>query len=449
MRLPKPNNKVSIFICLVYFVCNLFSQCIGQQWTSLDSDDGAYNNVSCIAHDTKFSCDCRNTNEYMTLPRLDGYVYQIEISNCKHMYIRAHALENIQGLRTVIFKKVQNLILTKNALSFPIHTSNTPLIVEFKEVKIEIIESHAINGNIGEITFIGCTIESIRPFAFTTLKDHSILFKMDGVRIIDIEPQALKKFTIDQLEIINSEFLSDVPSKVFYELEVLTFLRIQNVTFKKIHTRAFSFNGVKKLSVIGNKVERTESEWITAQIRDRVLIKDNNFGFTSPIAFKAIELSREVAFLERFELQFVNNIVKFHNDPQALVFNDKIQLQVTRLQYDNQFPCKELDKTQPKSPFFRSYSENIYFQTKSNNQSLTLSKIIDVDCKEKSYTVYIVVGIIVLVIIAITIAVIVVMRIARKRRKRMLDVVLPESRTYKETQIVYQIENAGLLKTDL
>lgn len=71
------------------------------------------------------------------------------------------------------------------------------------------------------------------------------------------------------------------------------------------------------------------------------------------------------------------------------------------------------------------------------------------DCKEKSYTVYIVVGIIVLVIIAITIAVIVVMRIARKRRKRMLDVVLPESRTYKETQIVYQIENAGLLKTDL
>ncbi|XP_055846455.1 uncharacterized protein LOC129912282 [Episyrphus balteatus] len=450
MRLPKPNEKVSIFIYFLLYFCNIFSrQCIGQQWTSQDSGDGAYNNVSCIAHDTKYTCDCRNTNEYMTLPRLDGYVYQIEISNCKHMYVRPHALANIQGLRTVIFKKVENLILTSNALSFPIHTSNTPLYVEFKEVKIEIIESHAINGNIGEITFISSTIESIRPFAFTTLKDHSILFKMDGVKINNIEPQALKKFTIDQLEIVNSEFLSEVPSKVFYELEVLTFLRIQNVTFKKVHTRAFSFNVVKKLSVIGNKFDRTESEWITAQVRDRVLIKDNNFGTTSHIAFKAIEVSKEVAFLERVELQFINNIVKFNNDPQALVFNDKIQLQITHLQYHNQFPCKELDKTQPKSPFFRTYSENIYFHTKNNNQSLTLSKIIDVDCKEKSYLLYIILGIISLILIVIVITAIIVMRIVKKRRKRMLDVVLPESRTYKETQIVYQIENAGLLKTDL
>lgn len=448
MRLPKPKEKVSIYICLVYF-CNIFSQCIGQQWTSLDSGDGAFKNVSCIAHDAKYSCDCRNTNEYLTLPRLDGYVYQIEISNCKHMYIRAHALQDIQGLRTVSFKKIQNLILTPNALSFPILISNTPLIVEFKEVKIEIIESHAINGNIGEISFVGCTIESIRPFAFTTLKDHSMWFKMDGVRINNIEPQALKKFTIDQLEIVNSEFLSEVPSKVFYELEILTFLRIQNVTFQKIHTRAFSFNGVKKLSVIGNKFERTESEWITAQMRDRVLIKDNNFGLTSHIAFKAIELSKEVAFLERVEMQFNNNTIRFYNDPQPLVFNDKIQLQITHLQYENQFPCKELIKTQPKSPFFRAYSENIYFHTKSNNQSLTLSKIIDSDCKEKSYLLYIILGILTLIVIVIAITAVVVMRIMKKRRKRMLDVVLPEIRTYKETQIIYQIENAGLLKTDL
>lgn len=163
----------------------------------------------------------------------------------------------------------------------------------------------------------------------------------------------------------------------------------------------------------------------------------------------AIELSKEVAFIERVELQFNNNTVRFYNDPQALVFNDKIQLQVTHLQYENQFPCKELDKTQPKSPFFRAYSENIYFHTKSNNQSLTLSKIIDTDCKEKSYLLYIILGILILILIVIAITVVVVMRIMKKRRKRMLDVVLPEIRTYKETQIIYQIENAGLLKTDL
>lgn len=124
-------------------------------------------------------------------------------------------------------------------------------------------------------------------------------------------------------------------------------------------------------------------------------------------------------------------------------------MHITRLQYHNNFPCRELEKKQPKTPFYRSYSDSIYFETKSNNQSLALSQIIDTDCKEKSYLLYIILGVVGLVLILIIIAAIIITRIINKRKKRKLNVVLPESRTYKETQIIYQIENAGLLKTDL
>lgn len=51
------------------------------------------------------------------------------------------------------------------------------------------IDSHAINGNIEEISFIGGRIDVIHPFGFTTLKDRAILLKMDNVLVKRIEPQ--------------------------------------------------------------------------------------------------------------------------------------------------------------------------------------------------------------------------------------------------------------------
>ncbi|XP_017493390.1 PREDICTED: uncharacterized protein LOC108381487, partial [Rhagoletis zephyria] len=150
---------------------------------------GTLQNVTCIAHDTKFTCDCQHMNQRLQLPHLIGYVFQVEISNCKFLTIEANALEDTQGLRKINFKNIENLILNKYALAFPRYASNTPLIIEFDRVNFELIDSHAINGNIEEISFIGGRIDVIHPFGFTTLKDRAILLKMDNVLVKRIEPQ--------------------------------------------------------------------------------------------------------------------------------------------------------------------------------------------------------------------------------------------------------------------
>lgn len=71
------------------------------------------------------------------------------------------------------------------------------------------------------------------------------------------------------------------------------------------------------------------------------------------------------------------------------------------------------------------------------------------DCIKHYYWIYIVIGVAVLLILIALIVAIVCWHAAKKRKaKRKMDIIQPEPRTYKETQIVYQIENAGLLKTD-
>ncbi|KAL9873806.1 uncharacterized protein ACN427_012054 isoform 1-T12 [Glossina fuscipes fuscipes] len=416
-------------------------------------------NVTCIAHDAKYTCDCGHINQIMLLPRLLGSAYHVDISNCKALTINANALGDIQGLRKITFNNINNLILNKYALAFPIHASNTPLVLRFEKVNIEIIDSHAINGLIEEITFVDGHINTINPFAVTILKDHALLLKMDNISINCIESQAFKKFVVEQIDVRNCKFISSVPSKAFYEVEVLDTLNIIGVQFQDIHSRAFSFKMISKLTLIQNNFKSVDAEWLEAFIKEAVSIRENNFGQTSQIAFKAIMLHRDYVSNEKMELRFSNNIVSFRNQIRPLDFQDMFHLNIKRLYYDNEFSCHDVDVTQqppqPKSVFFQQHKDQLYFRFNSNadqsNDFILLSQFIATECRESTYWLYIVapsIGLLLLLIIII-ISTIVLFKQKTKRQQLKIEIIKPEQRTYKETQIIYQIENAGLLKTDL
>ena len=174
--------------------------------------------------------------------------------------------------------------------------------------------------------------------------------------------------------------------------------------------------------------------------------------------FIGIRVHRDYVGNEKLELRFSNNTVHFPFTVQPLDFNEKFNLNLKQLKYDNEYSCHEVDYSQQpakaKQEFFNHFKDSIYFKQNSlSNATQTnyrvLSKIIEIDCQQKSYWLYVIIGLICLLILVIIIVVIVCWRIAKKRKaKRKMDIIQPEPRTYKETQIVYQIENAGLLKTD-
>ncbi|XP_046802127.1 uncharacterized protein LOC111675319 isoform X1 [Lucilia cuprina] len=414
-------------------------------------------NVTCIPFDTQFTCDCHNVERHLFLPHLIGSAFQMEIRNCKSLTINSNALEETQGLRKITFKNVENLVLNKYALSFPLYSSSTPLIIAFEKVKVKLIDSHAINGQIEEITFVDSSIETINPFGFTILKSNALLLKMENVQINRIESQAFKKFVVEKIDLQNCVFLSNVPSKAFYDVEVSHLLLLNNLRFKEVHSRAFSFKLISKLIIANNYFESVDAEWLEVYIKESSIIRDNYFGNTSQIAFKGIMVHRDYVGSEKLELRFSNNTIHFPHNVQPLDFNEKFALNLKQLNYDNSYSCHEIDYEQKppkaKEKFFQNFKDFIYFKqnhnTKSHDEYRVLSKIIDTDCQQHSYWLYIIIGVVSLIIVIAIIVIVVCLYMAKKRKaKRKMDIIQPEPRTYKETQIVYQIENAGLLKTD-
>lgn len=130
------------------------------------------------------------------MPQLQGSVYQVEVRNCRDLNVESNTLDATEGLRKIRFQQIDKLQLQKNALSVSRYKA---LIVEFENVNLERIDSHAISGHIEEISFVGGRIEQMQPFGFTTTKDSAILLKLDGVHVQRIESQVREGREISQL----------------------------------------------------------------------------------------------------------------------------------------------------------------------------------------------------------------------------------------------------------
>uniref|UniRef100_A0A1I8P1W3 Uncharacterized protein n=1 Tax=Stomoxys calcitrans TaxID=35570 RepID=A0A1I8P1W3_STOCA len=425
-------------------------------------------NVSCIPYEVQFTCDCAMSDEDLVLPPLIGSAYQLEIRNCKSFTIDSNVLRDIQHLHKITFKNVDNLVLNQYALSLPDYSSSTPLILSFEKVKVKLIDSLAINGQIEEITFVDCYLESVRPFAFNILKNNALRFTMDKVRIDRIDPQAFKKLVVEKIDIHDCVFLTNVPSKTFYDIEVTDSFLLNNVRFRTVHSKAFSFKMISKLTIANNYFEAIDAEWLEAFVKKSPQIRDNYFGNTSEISFKAIRVHRDYGSSEKMELRFSNNTIRFPYDVHPLEFSRDFTLNIKQLNYDNPYPCTDYDTNlqppRPRTEFFNHYQHNIYFrpdaeasgppsngqqQITSKNNFKALHEILAGDCNRFPYWIYIIIGMAILIVVIALILIIACWHVSKKRRaKRKMDIIQPEPRTYKETQIVYQIENAGLLKTD-
>lgn len=139
-----------------------------------------------------------------------------------------------------------------------------------------------------------------------------------------------------------------------------------------------------------------------------------------------------------------------------LEIDETLVLNLKSLIYKKPFACDQLnykvDPPRPQSEFLQKWKETVYFPKISEpNNYITLSEYIQTDCRLSiNYWLWISIAVSAMLLIIISaILTFIIYRRKKRRRRLKLDIVKPEPRTYKETQIIYQIENAGLLKTDL
>ena len=109
--------------------------------------------------------------------------------------------------------------------------------------------------------------------------------------------------------------------------------------------------------------------------------------------------------------------------------------------------CDRINELHQKS-FYNDHSNAIYVRiTEELNEFNSMSHFRNSRCRNVTdwfWILMIILGVVVFLAILVPFLLCIYFR----RQKRRLDVVMPEPRTYRQTQIVMQIENHGLLKTD-
>uniref|UniRef100_A0A1W7R811 Protein with signal anchor n=1 Tax=Aedes albopictus TaxID=7160 RepID=A0A1W7R811_AEDAL len=413
--------------------------------------------VHCV-HDSaprfgKRICDCGYRNEEFVTPQFEGSTTEIEIANCKSLRVRRGTFSQLFQLTKLTIINVEDLILESSAFDFTRNAPSARLEIDLINDVIEEVPSHLVKGPIAEIAFTRCRIGVFKPFSIASVHEQ-----LHGLSIVEslvnrIERHAFKRFDVDQLTLNGSKFLAPIPSQSFYEVEVLDRFLITNCSFNVLLPSAFVFKNVTNLAIRNSEFNDAAGESFVLQIKKTVSVVGNYFAKIDDTVLQGIRLDSSYynRNSERPTLQFHNNRIGHINGAKMLIFSDDFDVNFRAIYVEQSINCDQVVSLKETS-FLKNYPEEIYFG--SSNEGSDFKSFQDIKrfrCAEDRFWFYLIIGAvagsIVLVLICLLGSYCYVTQ--KKKKQQKLQVVMPEPRTYRETQIVMQIENHGLLKTDL
>lgn len=150
------------------------------------------------------------------------------------------------------------------------------------------------------------------------------------------------------------------------------------------------------------------------------------------------------------EIQFASNEIFTTDYPIRFDLARNMHVSIHDLKFSNTISCDKAEELRYNG-FLQQYAETIYFKIgKSTDGYSSLSNILSNKCVITTYLIAIISAVIVLVLILAVIGTAIFFRFWMKRKPNQhISMIIPDGKTYRETQIMIQIENAGLLKTNL
>jgi hypothetical protein len=225
----------------------------------------------------------------------------------------------------VEFINIEGLTIESNAFSWNETLALEPfpqpgLVVSIVNSSIPEIPSYTFNGPITGISFHNVSIGTIRAFAFASLYNTEKL-ELAECFVTTFEAQAFKKFSVEKFHIIGGHFHDNVPSRTWVDLEVYNELLIERVTTETIRSSAFIIHGPKSFRLYGNYFDNVEGEAFRIKMHGKTLIQNNVFKTLAKGAFISVSTEDFVIKMKGLPtLQFENNTIG-HFESGCLLFN--------------------------------------------------------------------------------------------------------------------------------
>lgn len=142
--------------------------------------------------------------------------------------------------------------------------------------------------------------------------------------------------------------------------------------------------------------------------------------------------------------EFNNNRINFLQPEQDISFCPDMKLQVSRFYLKDARNCEALGKIY-ENKFFTENSHSIFMRIEETDEDFESISYLHDKCRTKSNWFLV---LMILLAVVVLLAILIPAIFCYFRNKKHLDIVMPEPRTYRQTQIVMQVETLGLMKTD-
>lgn len=143
--------------------------------------------------------------------------------------------------------------------------------------------------------------------------------------------------------------------------------------------------------------------------------------------------------------EFNNNHIDFVHPEQDISFCPDMKLQVNKLYLRDARNCEAVSRIY-ENKFFNDNSNSIFMRTEEKDNSFETISYLNDRCRNDSNW-FLILMILLAVVTLLLILIPAIFCYLRNKRKHNI-MILPEPRTYRQTQIVMQVETHGLIKTD-
>lgn len=395
-----------------------------------------------------------------SIPGFDTSI--IEINNCPKVRFGAHSVYDLRNLRTISLNNIQSLTFEPNSLNwigyrdtditqeerFDLSIPSLKIII--KDSYITSIHSYTFVGRINEISFENVHVDNVEAFAFANLLQMENLL-LTNVVLKDVKPQAFKKFGTEfvTLDGVVADYL---PSRTFSNVTVYRSFTIRNCKFHTLRPSTFIINNPSSFTVTNTEVQQLEGEAFLLTTTGDVLFKENVFNNVQGHAFRGISLNTNEVSSAR-TITFDSNTFGTL-DPHSLDVKPQFQARVSNLNLNQTCECENIVDNLRQSEFY-----NEIRCLNSEGQYMTVRDFKSQNCSVLSgyYTIMIVVCVLILVISIVVISFYVYYVLVYKRQKYgckkggkpPMSLIVPDGRTYRETELHVIVEKADLLTTDL
>lgn len=388
---------------------------------------------------------------------------EVEFNECEEIIFEEQSIAAMRNLRKIHLNGIKSITFNQESMNWYGYQERTNTEVEERfdiarpslrisifNSNITLISSHTFTGRINEIIFDGVVIDSIRPIAFgNLLQTERIIFRNTLLKRIEV--QAFKKFSAEIIE-LNGVTASIIPSRTFSNVTVYRDFIINNCSFGDIYSGSFAINNPIMFQVTSTNISTLYGEAFKILSRGSVLFRGNTFGVVNDGAFQGIILKKDEVLND---ISFIFDSNTFKSLSRYSLNIPEFNVRFVNIYLNEPCDCKTIDHKIKESVYYSDIMclyENRYMTLKyyKSNMCSVITNY---------YITIIIVSIVTALVIIVVAGLIFYYRFVYRRKKygskeRMknngnLSLIVPDGRTYRETELHVILEKSDLLTTDL